>query len=100
MSFRRFTGGDAAMLLADHQVGTMGWRQSSSMHTEFVLDALEQALYDRKPSQDDGLVHHSDRGSQGGFSRSSQHRVVRRIVDARSMPRPESASPASCVAGC
>lgn len=42
----------------------VGWRQSSSMHTEFVLDALEQALYDRKPSQNDGLVHHSDRGSQ------------------------------------
>ncbi|MDP0896919.1 DDE-type integrase/transposase/recombinase, partial [Klebsiella pneumoniae] len=40
----------------------VGWRQSSSMHTEFVLDALEQALYDRKPS--DGLVHHSDRGAQ------------------------------------
>ena len=42
----------------------VGWRQSSSMHTEFVLDALEQALYDRKPSEHDGLVHHSDRGSQ------------------------------------
>jgi len=42
----------------------VGWRQSSSMHTEFVLDALEQALYDRKPSEADGLVHHSDRGSQ------------------------------------
>lgn len=42
----------------------VGWRQSSSMHTEFVLDALEQALYDRKPSEEDGLVHHSDRGSQ------------------------------------
>ena len=34
------------------------------MHTEFVLDALEQALYDRKPSDDGGLTHHSDRGSQ------------------------------------
>ena len=42
----------------------VGWRQSSSMHTEFVLDALEQALYDRKPSEDAGLIHHSDRGSQ------------------------------------
>lgn len=42
----------------------VGWRQSSSMHTEFVLDALEQALYDRKPTEDDSLVHHSDRGSQ------------------------------------
>ena len=41
----------------------VGWRQSSSMHTEFVLDAQEQALYDRKPSQDDTLVHHSDRGA-------------------------------------
>jgi putative transposase len=34
------------------------------MHTDFVLDALEQALYDRKPSEEDGLIHHSDRGSQ------------------------------------
>ncbi|MEO3715976.1 IS3 family transposase [Roseateles sp. 2.12] len=42
----------------------VGWRQSSSMHTEFVLDALEQALYDRRPTEDDGLIHHSDRGSQ------------------------------------
>ena len=42
----------------------VGWRQSSSMHTEFVLDALEQALYDRQPSEEDQLIHHSDRGSQ------------------------------------
>jgi putative transposase len=42
----------------------VGWRQSSSMYTEFVLDALEQALYERRPTEDDGLVHHSDRGSQ------------------------------------
>ncbi len=42
----------------------VGWRQSSSMHTEFVLDALEQALYDRQPTANDALVHHSDRGSQ------------------------------------
>jgi transposase InsO family protein len=42
----------------------VGWRQSSSMHTEFVLDALEQALYDRKPDDDGSLTHHSDRGSQ------------------------------------
>jgi putative transposase len=42
----------------------VGWRVSSSMHTDFVLDALEQALYDRQPEQTDGLIHHSDRGSQ------------------------------------
>ena len=42
----------------------VGWRVSSSMHTEFVLDALEQALYARQPERDGELIHHSDRGSQ------------------------------------
>ncbi len=42
----------------------VGWRVSSSMHTDFVLDALEQALCARQPEQADALVHHSDRGSQ------------------------------------
>ena len=42
----------------------VGWRQSSSMHTDFVLDALEQALYARQPERNSSLVHHSDRGSQ------------------------------------
>jgi transposase InsO family protein len=51
----------------------VGWRVSSSMRMDFVLDALEQALYERRPGEDGGLIHHSDRGSQGGFNRSSQH---------------------------
>lgn len=42
----------------------VGWRVSSTMATDFVLDALEQALYARQPDAGDGLVHHSDRGSQ------------------------------------
>ena len=42
----------------------VGWRVSSSMRTDFVLDALEQALFDRQPERDESLVHHSDRGSQ------------------------------------
>ena len=42
----------------------VGWRVSPRMHTEFVLDALEQAVYDRQPERTDALVHHSDRGSQ------------------------------------
>jgi transposase InsO family protein len=42
----------------------VGWRVSSSMRTDFVLDALEQALYARKPERDGTLIHHSDRGSQ------------------------------------
>ena len=42
----------------------VGWRVSSSMRTDFVLDALEQALYARQPERDNSLIHHSDRGSQ------------------------------------
>ncbi len=40
----------------------VGWRVSSSLQTDLVLDALEQALWSRKP--DKGLIHHSDHGSQ------------------------------------
>jgi transposase InsO family protein len=42
----------------------VGWRVSLSMTTDFVLDALEQALYARQPGNDGSLIHHSDRGSQ------------------------------------
>ena len=50
----------------------VGWRVSRSARADFVLDALEQALSDRRPVRQGGLVHHSDRGVQGGFKRSSQ----------------------------
>ena len=42
----------------------VGWRVSRSAQTGFVLDALEQALYERRPIRGSGLVHHSDRGVQ------------------------------------
>ena len=42
----------------------VGWRVSRSAHAGFVLDALEQALHDRRPVSGAGLVHHSDRGVQ------------------------------------
>jgi transposase InsO family protein len=42
----------------------VGWRVSRTAHAGFVLDALEQALHERRPVRDGGLVHHSDRGSQ------------------------------------
>ena len=42
----------------------VGWRVSSSMTTDFVLDALEQALYDRQGQLSGPLIHHSDRGVQ------------------------------------
>jgi transposase InsO family protein len=40
----------------------VGWRASAAMRTDLALDALEQALYARRPNE--RLVHHSDRGSQ------------------------------------
>ena len=42
----------------------VGWRVSRTAHAGFVLDALEQALHDRRPARGAGLVHHSDRGVQ------------------------------------
>lgn len=42
----------------------VGWRVSRRAHAGFVLDALEQALHERRPTRGGGLVHHSDRGVQ------------------------------------
>jgi putative transposase len=42
----------------------VGWRVNRTAHAAFVLDALEQALHERRPAHKTGLVHHSDRGSQ------------------------------------
>jgi transposase InsO family protein len=42
----------------------VGWRVSRTAHASFVLDALEQAIHERRPASRGGLVHHSDRGSQ------------------------------------
>jgi len=50
----------------------VGWQASRSLRTDLALDALEMAIW-RRQAQLEGLVHHSDRGSQGGFNWSSQH---------------------------
>jgi len=47
----------------------VGWRVSSSLRTDLALDALEMAIFGRGDL--DGLIHHSDRGTQGGFNWSS-----------------------------
>jgi putative transposase len=52
----------------------VGWRAATNMRTELVLDALEHALWARD-GRLDGLICHSDAGSQGGVNRSSQHLV-------------------------
>lgn len=55
----------------------VGWKFSTSMRTDLVLDALRMALTRRPAGADIELVHHSDAGSQGGFTRSSQRLSVR-----------------------
>lgn len=55
----------------------VGWRVSRTAHAGFVLDALEQALHDRRPVGG-GLIHHSDRGVQGRLNWSSQPSEVGR----------------------
>jgi putative transposase len=59
----------------------VGWRASTSLRSDLALDALEQALYDRPIIQTEPLVHHSDRGVQPKFNRSSQHRTERGCDD-------------------
>jgi transposase InsO family protein len=61
----------------------VSWRASRTAHASFVLDALEQAIHERRPTHRGGLIHHSDRGSQGGFNRSSQHSVCRFLSGTR-----------------
>ena len=53
----------------------MGWQVSTSLRTDLALDALDMGLWARRRAGQDvtGLVHHSDRGVQGGFNWSSQH---------------------------
>jgi putative transposase len=55
----------------------VGWSMNAAMTAQLVTDALVMAIWRRgKP---DALLHHSDRGSQCGFKRSSQHHVCRPI---------------------
>jgi len=59
----------------------VGWRVSRIAHAGFALNALEQALHDRRPLRGSGLVHHSDRGVQGRLKWSSQHDCVHLQLD-------------------
>jgi putative transposase len=78
-----------------------GWRAATTMTTALVLDALEHAVWTR--ARDGvtglaGLVHHTDAGSQGGFNRSSQHRLAVLRVAVRLVLRLVSSSRVSCAA--
>lgn len=54
----------------------VGWQLSRNLYTDLALDALNMEIWTRQHVGADlsQLIHHSDRGVQGGFNRSSQHR--------------------------
>jgi putative transposase len=87
-----------AFILDVHSRAIVGWQLATHLRSELVLEALEMASALRQPPE--GLIAHSDRGSQGGLNRSSQHRLVDLIVNTHSMLRPASASQGSCGADC
>src|SRR5690606_15169896 len=59
-----------AMVMDVYSRKIVGWAMDTNMRTELILQALQMAVTQRQPS---GVIHHSDRGSQGEFQRSSQH---------------------------
>jgi putative transposase len=66
----------------------VGWRASRTAHAGFVLDALDQALHNRRPVHRGGLIHHSDRGVQYVSIRYSERLTGR----ASSLPSEASAT--------
>lgn len=54
----------AAFVIDTYARRIVGWRVSRTADAGFVLNPLEQAIHDRQPAKDEGLVAHSDRGSQ------------------------------------
>jgi transposase InsO family protein len=78
----------------------VGWAVSATMRTEDLpLQAFNHAVW-QSDSDLSELVHHSNRGSQGGFNLSSQHRVVSLSVVGRQALPPVFSTRALCGAGC
>ena len=71
----------------------IGWATGDRLHRDLALAALRKALVMRRPAP--GLIHHSDRGSQLGFNRSSQRQCAP-ILAARSKPPQVFSIQASC----
>lgn len=77
----------------------VGWALEEHLRAALALTALQMALVARRPFPGQ-LIHHSDRGAQGGFNRSSQHSLCDRIVEPHRAPRPVFASRGSFAAWC
>ncbi len=74
----------------------VGWRASWTTHAGFVLDALDQALHDRRPVHRGGLFHHSDRGSDmcpfailSGWGRQASSRLSEALATVTTMLSPK-----------
>ena len=79
----------------------VGWQASRSLRTDLALDALEMAIWARRGERLDGLIHHSDRGSQPRFKGSTQHHLLPTawtITDRA--PQMGSSTRESCVVAC
>ena len=74
----------------------VGWAMAGHLRKELVLDALDMALHQRRPER---VIHHSDQGSQGGFKRSSQHRLCSSTGATRQAPLRAFSKPASFSVG-
>ena len=88
-----------AVILDAFSRKVVGWAIADHLRAELALDALQMALNIREV-QPGGLVHHSDRGTQGGFNRSSQHGVCRSAPGMRQAPPRAFSSSALCVVEC
>ncbi|MCX6405633.1 IS3 family transposase [Nocardioides sp.] len=75
----------------------VGWHVSTSLRTDLALDALDMGMWTRQRAGQDvtGLAHHSDRGVQGEFNRSSQHLMITEVFDGSSSAGVRSCGPAS-----
>ncbi|MFJ5780321.1 transposase [Streptomyces sp. NPDC093094] len=78
----------AAFVLDVYSRMIVGWQPATHMRTDLPPGALETALWRRGVKKGPGLIRHSDRGSQGEFNWSLQHRAVGASVAALRRPRP------------
>jgi len=85
-----------AAILDTHTRKLVGWSMRDTLHSQTALDALTMAIERQKPAP--GLIHHSDRGIQGGFNRSSQHSQYERLRASGREPRRGFSSRGFCVA--
>src|SRR4051812_30958848 len=75
----------------------VGWAMDDHLRAELPLAALRMAIKAQRPGP--GLIHHSDRGTQGGLKRSSQHQLLSLITEDRQAPPPAFSSLVSSAVG-